>query len=217
MSNEQNGGWDWPLFIITCCLAGIGLLMILSASSLSADATYGDATHFVTRQAMGLMVGATGAAVVVLMPWNTLRKCAWPFYLLTLFLLILVMSPLGHEANGASRWIRIGGINLQPSEFAKPALVLVLSHHLACNEGRLRDVVGVVIPAFVLQVVPLLLMVIFQKDFGATVILLGLAGVLLFIAGLQWRYVFVGIGGAIAGLALMVVVEPYRIRRLTGF
>ncbi len=216
MRERPRGGWDWPLFGITVVLAGLGLLMILSASSLEADARYGDALHFVTRQALGLVAGGVVATAIALAPWSWLRRAAWPFYLLVLVLLALVMSPLGHEANGAARWIRVGPIHLQPSEFAKPALVVVLAHYLACNEGRLRDVVGVVVPGLSL-VVPLLVLILFQKDFGTTVILLGLTGVLLFVAGLQWRYVFGLAGLAAGGLALLVAVEPYRIRRLTSF
>ena len=195
--SRSANGWDWPLFVIAVALAGLGLLMILSASSLSADATYGNSVHFVARQFMGLVAGAVGAAVVLVAPWSLLRRAAWPFYLLALLLLVLVLSPLGHEANGAARWIRLGPVNLQPSEFAKPALVIALAHYLACNEGRLRDLAGVVVPGVSL-VVPLLALILFQRDFGSTVILLGLTGVLLFVAGLQWRYV-TGFAAAAAG------------------
>jgi cell division protein FtsW len=214
---NQKGGWDWPLFGITVALACLGLLMILSASSLSADATYGDSTHFVTRQAMGLAAGVLGSMVILSVPWSWIRRGAWPVWLCVVVLLALVMSPLGHEAKGAARWISMGPINLQPSEFAKPALVAVLAHYLANNEGRLRDVMGVVVPGVGVTLVPLLLLILFQKDFGTTVILLGLAGTLLFVAGLKWRYIFSLGGLGTAGLALLVLLEPYRMRRLTSF
>lgn len=215
-SESVRGGFDWPLFVVTVCLGGLGLLMILSASSLDADARYGNAMHFVSRQAMGLVSGAFVAAGITVMPWTWIRRSAWPFYLFVLVLLLLVLSPLGHEAKGASRWIHLGPINLQPSEFAKPAVIVVLAHYLSCNEGRLKDVIGVVVPGLTLLLPPLVL-ILFQKDFGSTVILLGLAGVLLFVAGLQWRYVFGLAGVAASGLALLVIIEPYRIRRLTSF
>ena len=216
MTQRASGNLDWILLLCSGLLAALGLLMIASASSLSADATYGNALHFVTRQALGLGAGITGALVIVALPWQWIRRGAWPLYALTIVLLALVMSPIGLEVNGAARWIHLGPINLQPSEFAKPAIVVVLAHYLACNEGRMRDVAGIVVPAL-LMLAPFLLLILLQKDFGATVILLGLAGTLLFVAGLQWRYVFSFMGMAIAGLALMVIVEPYRIRRLTSF
>lgn len=209
-------GWDWPLVGIAATLAGFGLLMILSASSLGADATYGDALHFVTRQVSGIVAGGLAAALAMRLSWTALRKGAWPAYLGTLALLVAVMSPLGHQAKGATRWIQLGPINLQPSEIAKLALIVILADYLANNRGRLKDVVGVGLPGMGL-VLPLVVSVIFQKDFGTTVILLGLAGVLFFVAGLQWRYVVGGAAAAVGLLGLLVVLEPYRIQRLVSF
>jgi len=105
---------------------------------------------------------------------------------------------------------------VQPSEFAKVALVLILSHYLANNRGRLKDIVGVGLPGMCL-LTPLVILIIFQKDFGTTVILLGLSGVLFFVAGLQWRYIAGGITAALGLLVLLVLAEPYRMKRLTSF
>ena len=170
-----RGGFDWPLLAIAATLCATGLLMILSASSLEADATYGNALHFVTRQGIGLLMGAGLSAVVLSTPWRFVRKGAWAAYAAALVSLGLVMSPLGHSAKGAARWIQVGPLNLQPSEFAKVALVLILSHYLAANRGRLKDVLGVGVPG-VMLLAPLVVLIVFQKDFGTTVILLGLAG-----------------------------------------
>ena len=211
-----NQGLDGPLLGLSVVLAGFGLLMILSASSLSADATFGDAFHYVTRQLVGLTLGAGLASAIVLSPWRLVRRMAWPSYLVTLALLVAVMTPLGHSAKGATRWIDVGPFNVQPSELSKVALVLILADFLANNRGRLKDLVGVVMPGLGL-LAPLVFFVVLQKDFGTTVILLGLTGVLLFVAGLQWRWVFAGFGGAAALLALLVVIEPYRVKRLTSF
>ncbi len=209
-------GLDLPLLCVAVALAGFGLLMILSASSLSADATFGDAFHYVTRQLVGLALGAALAFVVVVSPWRLVRRAAWPSYLATLALLFAVMTPLGHSAKGATRWIDVGPFNVQPSELSKVALVLILADFLANNRGRLKDVVGVVLPGLGL-LAPLVFFVVLQKDFGTTVILLGLTGVLFFVAGLQWRWVFAGIGSAAGLLALLVAIEPYRIKRLVSF
>ena len=127
------------------------------------------------------------------------------------------MTPLGHEVKGAHPVARpFGFVNLQPSEVAKLALVGVLADYLAHNRGRLRDVVGVVLPGIGL-VLPLLLLVILQRDFGTTVILLGLAGMLFIVAGLQWGTVAWGGGAAGVLLAALIAVEPYRWRRIVSF
>lgn len=213
---ESRARFDWPLVAITVALAGLGMLMILSASSLDADARYGNALHFVTRQVIGLFGGLVLALGMLSAPWRWVRGSAWPVYLGTLVALALVMSPLGYSANGATRWISLGPVNLQPSEFAKVAMVLILSHHLAVNEGRLRDLVGVVVPGLLFLLVPVGLIVL-QRDFGTTVILLGLTGVVFFVGGLQWRYVFGLVGATVPVLAGLVIAEPFRVRRLMSF
>ncbi len=210
------GGLDWPLIGFAGTLMAFGLLMILSASSLDADATYGNAMHFVTRQSAGLIMGCMVSAVVLMLPWSWMKRGTWVAYGGSLFTLALVLSPLGHSAKGAARWVKLGPINLQPSEFAKVALILILSSYLASNRGRLKDVVGVGLPGVAL-LMPLVVLIVFQKDFGTTVILLGLAGVLYFVAGLQWRYIVAGLGGGVGLLAFLVAIEPYRLKRLTSF
>ena len=215
-ATSRWGGLDWPLLGFAGTLMAFGLLMILSASSLDADATYGNAMHFVTRQSIGLMMGAGVSAVLLMLPWSWFRRGAWVAYAGSIVSLALVLSPLGHSANGAARWVKLGPINLQPSEFAKVALVLILSYYLSNNRGRLKDIVGVGLPGIAL-LFPLVVLIVFQKDFGTTVILMGLAGVLYFVAGLQWRYIFAGVGGAVGLLAFLVAIEPYRLKRLTSF
>jgi cell division protein FtsW len=211
-----TGSFDFALLGTALALAGTGLVVILSASSSVADSTWGDALHYVWRQVAGLGVGTALGAMAVVAPYARLRRSAWPIYLATLALLVVVMTPIGQEANGATRWIAVGPLHLQPSEIARISLVLVLADYLANNRGRLDDLVGVGLPALGL-VLPMVVLVIFQRDFGTTAILLGLSGVLLFVAGLKWRWVFAGGAAASSLLAFLVIVEPYRLRRLVGF
>lgn len=213
---EGGGSWDWWLLGTTTALAGFGLLMILSASSVRADADYGDAFRFVTRQSLALLMGVTASLIILRVPWHWLRQSAWPTYLISLGMLVVVMTPAGHEANGASRWLDLGGLKFQPSELVKVTLVVLLAHYLAANAGRIRDVVGTVFPAIGIAA-PAIFLVLVQPDFGTTVLLVGLVGVLLFLAGLQWRWV--GLLGAVAGagLAVLALAAPYRVRRLTSF
>ncbi|MCO4747451.1 MAG: cell division protein FtsW [Proteobacteria bacterium] len=211
----KGQGWDWVLFGTTLGLAAFGLLMILSASSSFADLIYGDSLTFVVRQVGALCIGATVGAGILLSPYRTLSRLALPAYIAAIVGLMLVFSPLGVTVKGATRWIWIG-VNLQVSEFAKLALILILSNYLARNEGRLHDVVGVVLPSFGVAA-PILLLVFVEPDFGTTVVLSGLVGILLIVAGL--RLYWVGALGAIAvaGLALMGSMAEYRMRRLTSF
>lgn len=214
-AKTEDSGFDWPLLVLWSMLAGLGLLMILSASSMQADAKYGDSMRFVVRQVAGLGLGVVFTGVLLATPRAWIRRLVWPSFLLAFGGLLMVLTPLAHTANGATRWFRAGPINVQPSEFMKIAFVLALAHYLSINEGKLRD------PAIVLTSGLLLLVTVIgilpQKDFGTTVILFGLAGILLFVAGLRWVHLagFVGVVGA--ALGLLIAVEPYRMKRLVSF
>ena len=218
ISTNRLRSWrgDKALAVTVSALLCFGLIMVYSASGLEADERYGNALHFVIRQGVGICGGLVFVVLLQMISLEFLRKYAWWMFLIGLVGLALVFTPLGHGALGAKRWISLGGFNVQPSEYAKITLILVLAHYLASNEGRLGDVTGVAIPAVAIPI-PVVLLLIFEPDFGTTVITVVLTGVMLFIAGLQWRYT-VGLGGLVgAGLGLIAIMEPYRVRRLTSF
>lgn len=212
----SEGRVDWALVVIVGLLVGFGMIMLVSASSLSADKDYGNGLHFLTRQAGGLAGGIVAGWFVLTRPWGQLRRLALPAFVAAVVTLIIVLTPLGVEANGAQRWISLGGINVQPSEFAKLAVILMLANYLDANAGRLHDLVGVVFPAVAI-VAPILLFLMFEPDFGTTVVTAGIAGVLLFVAGLRLLWVF-GLGAlATAGGVVLIAIEPYRLERFLSF
>jgi cell division protein FtsW len=207
---------DWWLLGTVVLFLGYGLLMILSATSLVADQRYTDPFHYILRQGAGVVGGLTLATAVVLTPWTWLRRAAWPAYLAGLVGLMLVFTPLGHTAYAATRWISLGGIHLQPSEFAKLGLILVMAHYLAANEGRLSDLLGVVVPALAI-VLPMIVLLMLEPDFGTTVVTSVLVFLMLVIAGLHWGWVTtLGVLGGVL-LSVGAVIAPYRVERLTSF
>ncbi len=184
------GHLDWVVVGVVAVLCGFGLLMLASASSYLADDTYGNAFHFPARQAAGLALGVTVGVALMAASWRQVRRLAWPIYGLSIVGLLLVFSPL--------------------------AVILIMAHYLDANAGRLTDVIGVVVPALGL-IAPLLVLLLFEPDFGSTVILAGLTGLSLLLAGLRWRWVgLLGLLGAHGG-GVLILIEPYRLRRLTGF
>ena len=162
-TGEDSGGWDVPLIGVVLFLMGFGLLMIMSASSGVAERLHHDSLHYVFQQCGGLGAGLVGATLILYLPMPLIRRLLWPGFLVTLVLLAacLAFPPV----NGASRWIMLGPVNFQPSELSKLVLILVLSHYLASNEGRLKDVVGVVLPGVCL-LIPLVVLMHLQKDLG---------------------------------------------------
>lgn len=211
-------GWNWALAGLALVLCAAGLYAILTASSSFGDLSYGDSAFFVRRQAAGAAAGVFVAAWLASRRASVFRRLmGLPLWVLTMALMVAVFVPgLGNEVNGAQRWIDVGPVNFQPSELAKIATITMLASYLSANAGRLRDVLGVALPGLGYVLVPLILSV-FQKDFGAVVLLLGLSFVLLVLAGLHLRWL-IGLGGIAAfGLVALIFAEPYRLTRILTF
>ncbi|TVQ91698.1 MAG: putative lipid II flippase FtsW [Deltaproteobacteria bacterium] len=207
---------DWWLLGTTLALLAFGMIMILSASSNYADHRYGDSMHFVTRQGMGAAFGLTAMIGILFCPMRWIRRYGPWIYLFGLVGLVLVFTPLGHKAYGAVRWISLGPIKIQPSEFARIGLVLTLAGFLHRNQGRINDVVGVLFPVGLISSAMIVLLML-QPDFGTTVLTCALIFVMVFISGLNW--VWVGSLGVtfVVAAGLGAIVAPYRLQRVTSF
>jgi cell division protein FtsW len=209
-------GHDRMLAAAVAVLLVLGLVMVQSASGPESAESIGDAWFYVKRQAIAIVVGLSLCLTAALVPYQWLKKGAWLLYAGVLFGLILLMVPgIGREVNGATRWIGVGGFNIQPSEFAKVALILVTSMLISRNVGRLNDLK--VSSLIFLAPLPLLVLVLMQPDFGTTALLLGLTFVLFFVGGLPTRFLWTS---AVAMVVLAVPVvgfASYRMRRLQSF
>lgn len=210
-------GFDMLLFGAAASLAVFGLVMVTSASSHYSLKIYDHQWAFGLRQLVGVVLGALAGLAILRVPWELFKRASFPAYVVAVVMLALVQSPLGHAAKGAPRWLRIGSMNVQPSEFAKIALAMVLAHHLARNVGYIKDVIAVVLPALGAYVLPMLLLVFLQRDLGSIALLLGVAGVAFLVAGLEWKWVTGAALSALAGVVVLVISEPYRAQRVISF
>lgn len=200
----------------TAFLVGTGLVMVLSASSVSAFARYGDSFLFVQRQAAYAVVGVGAMLFASRMRPDAWRRLAWPLLFATLALLALVLMPsVGIEAYGSSRWLELGPVTVQPSEVAKLALVVFGAAVLSRKWGRLDDLGHLAIPLLpACALVGALVMA--QPDLGTTVILAGSVFLLLFAAGVRLRYLAVaGLVGAAIGAGLVMSADYRRVRFLS--
>jgi cell division protein FtsW len=202
----------------TGLLVSLGLVMVLSASSVTSYASSGSSFTIAEKQAMWVAVGLPAMWVAMRMPVRFYRLLGYPLLLGAGALLVVVLVPgVGVNVGGATRWIALpGGFQVQPSEFAKLALVLWGADLLARKEKRLTETRHLIVP-----LVPLTLfmaaLVMLQPDLGTTTVLLLIMLALLWTAGTPFS-VF-AILGALVGAAggLLAVTEPYRLARLTGF
>jgi cell division protein FtsW len=192
-----------------------GLVMVLSASSVSAYSRYGDSFLFFQRQAAYGAVGVGALLLTSRMRYRAWQRLALPFLLVTLALLALVLHPSAAvSAYGSSRWLEFGPVTVQPSEIAKLALVVFGAAVLSRKWGKL-DVVGhLALPLLPVTIVVAGL-VMLQPDLGTTLIISGTMFLLMFAAGVRLRYLLAtGIVGGTVGMALIFSADYRRVRFL---
>lgn len=201
----------------TGLLAGLGVLMVLSASSVYAEVNNGDPYYYAKRQVMFLVIGLGVAWVLSKTSPRLLRSLSWPTLIITLILLMLTFTPLGVTVNGNRNWVQFGTswTRLQPSEFSKVALILWGADQLTRKEkllGRPKELVPYLL--FCGAVIGLVLL---QKDVGTAMIIALMVSTVLFLAGIPLRLLMAGAGVAVAAIGAMVVLSPNRMGRIIGF
>lgn len=209
--------FDRPMLLIVAALLVLGMVMVQSASGPVAADRMADPWFYVKRQGMAMVPGLIGCVVLAWAPYEWLRRYAWPAYAAVVVLLLLVFVPgISHRVNGASRWIGVGSIHLQPSEFAKIISMICMAHFLDQKSGRLNDVKGVLLPTLLIPA-PLMALILMQPDFGTTAIVGGMAVVTLYVAGLRAQYLYAVGALAVAGAVPAVMFASYRMKRIMAF
>jgi cell division protein FtsW len=205
-----------PASVIIVCVAAlisIGLVVLFSASSPIKGGPYA----YLYKQFIFLALAIGAGWLVAIADLEQMRKFAWIAAAISLVLLVLVLIPqIGISVKGSRRWLGLGSVRLQVSEFAKLALVFSLAHYLALNQSRLHDFWrGFVIPAAWTGLFAVL--VLAEPDFG-TAFLLGAIGlILLFLAGARLKFLLPSIGLALLAFGILVLHNPVRLRRITSF
>jgi rod shape determining protein RodA len=204
--------FDFVLVGTVLVLSLAGLVMIWSASRHRIP---GDELYFVKRQAMFIVLGVVAMIAVLSIDYRRLRDHSNLFYIATVGLLLVVISPLGSNIKGNQAWIQLpGGFTLQPSEFAKFGIIVALAGY--CNQYRGELDAWRLTTVLALAAVPLGL-VLLQPDFGTLMVLMVIIVGLLVVAGITGRQMIVLVLLAITGVFMMVnlgLVKQYQIDRL---
>jgi rod shape determining protein RodA len=217
---SRRGSIDFLLVFSVAALSAIGLLMVFSASAPRLEATGLSRSDQVLRQAAFMGAGAVVFVVASLISDRLWRMLAPVAFVATLLMLLVVLSPVGTAPTGAQRWIPLGFFNLQPSEIAKPAVILALAVLLSPPDDALAGVrwsrIG---KALALVAVPAALIFV-QPDLGTMLVFGFVSVVMLYVAGTSARQI-----GLLLVLGLIVLIvafelnilEEYQLNRLTGF
>ena len=204
-----------PVLII----AGLGIAMVYSASANIGLENHGTPAHYAGRQ---LLFFGLGLGIMYLGAWfphQYLRQLTYPLLVLAAILMLGVLSPLGIDAGGASRWLKIKGISFQPSEPARLSLVLYLAYSLAAKAPKQEQIrsffIGFLPHAIVMGLFTLLLLL--QKDMGSIVIICFITWAMMFIAGVPLLHLISIVLPAIPFIYFFVYQVEYRMARIMTF
>ena len=201
----------------TGLLLALGLVMVLSGSSVRSYATFGNSYAIALKQAEYIAVGLPLMWGASRLPVRVLRLLGTPLLLASLALLVLVMVPgVGRNVDGATRWIPLPGFNLQPSELAKLAIALWGADLLVRKKKLLGEWKHLLVPLLPTTCVAAFL-VLLEPDMGTMIVLVAVMMALLWVVGAPGR-VFAGlVAGALVCVSALAVAAPYRLARLTHF
>jgi cell division protein FtsW len=209
--------YDTWLFGTATLILVVGLVMIYSASAMIATQRFGHAApYFLLRQLIFLVAGSLGMLALMYVNPAVLQQRKVVYGALAIVALGLVIALFQSPINGTHRWVRLASFSLQPSEFAKPALVLFLAAYLAKREERINDLTATLLPlGFVLTLVAGL--VLLGRDFGTASLMILVACAMTFAAGVSWRYVALAACALIPLGGYFAFSAAYRRERLLTF
>jgi len=212
----EPGPLDVTLAATFVGLIAFGVVMVYSASAVYANNMFGDGYHFLLRQT----IFAAAAFVVLIVSTRVnislLRRSTYPVLLIAVVLMVAVALGLGRSAGGATRWLAVGPVNVQPAELAKLAMIMWLAHSLAKKSNRVRTFSIGFLP-HVLVAGLLMLLCLAQPDFGSAVMIALLTFVVLFAAGAKAGYLLGCVLLAVPVGYAAIASSPYRMRRIQAF
>ena len=210
-------GVDGLLLAVILLLCGLGVVMVYSASAVTAAARHGSSFHYLARQLVAAVLGLGLLSLALRLGYRRAERFAYPLLAVTFVLLVAVLLPfVGHKAGGARRWIDLGFFSFQPAEAAKLALVVYLAHSLA----RKREKVSTFSIGFLPHLVvagALMALCLAQKDLGTCVVMFAVLSAMLFAAGAKVSYL---LGALLIALPLgwrAIAGTPYRRERILAW
>lgn len=202
--------FDYSLLFIILFLVAFGLVIVYSTSSYTAQLQYNDPAHFLKRQAMAACVGCVSMLIVANMDYHIFKK----FTLLLMYgvlILLVVVLIWGVASHGASRWLSIGGLSLQPSEFAKIIIILYTAHMCTIWAPRITD------PRVLVRIVawPMVAIALIAKEnLSTSIICAAIVFIVVFVTSPKWKQFFVMAAGVCVMMGVFLMVASYRLDRI---
>ena len=220
MRARQNSGaaakGDLFFLAAVLLLAGWGVVCVYAASSYNAEVQYGDEFYFFKKQLIGFVLGTAAMAGVSFIPYERLKKIGIPALVVSLVLLALVFIPgVGRSNYGATRWIGIGPITIQPSELAKLGFVLFAAGYFAKDPARMRTLRGC-LPVLGAGL-GICVLIILEPNMSVTMCVGAIMIGMLFLAGASKKALAAVCVPVLLAVPALIIAEPYRLQRLSAF
>ena len=207
---------DRKMFGVTLALCLIGAVMVFSASAVTAREEYGNGYTFLLRQALWLALGIAGMFGLMNMDYRKLRQPGVIFTALSVTLVLLIAVFFLDRSHATHRWIRMGPLSMQPSEIAKPALVLFLAWFLQNRMHSIEDFRGTILPAALPSLI-FIALILKEPDLGTALVCAGVTALMLYLAGMNMRYLGLAALAAAPVLYFMLFRVKWRRDRILAF
>jgi cell division protein FtsW len=207
---------DRWLFTVTMLLVFVGLVMVFSASAVMARERFGSEYAFLSKQLMWAAAGLVAMVLAMQVDYRRYKHPALVFPLLGLTTLLLISVFFLDRSHNTHRWFRVGAFSFQPSELAKPVLILFLAYFLAGRTKDMDDARNTLLPAAA-PVLVLLGLIVLQPDLGTAIACASIAACILYVAGMRLRYFAYAVGASLVPLYFLIFHVAFRRDRILAF
>ncbi len=207
---------DRWLFTVTMLLVFVGLVMVFSASAVMAQERFGSEYAFLSKQLIWAGVGLIAMVVTMRLDYRRYKHPALVFSLMGLTTLLLISVFFLDRSHNTHRWIHAGGFSFQPSELAKPVLILFLAYFLETRAKTIDDVRNTLVPAAA-PVLVFLGLIVLEPDLGTAIACAGIAACILYVAGMRMRYFAYAFGASLVPLYFLIFHVSFRRDRILAF
>ncbi len=207
---------DRWLFIVTMLLVFVGLVMVFSASAVMARERFGSEYAFLSKQLLWAVAGLAAMVITMRLDYRRYKHPALVFSLMGLTTLLLISVFFLDRSHNTHRWIHAGGFSFQPSELAKPVLILFLAYFLEGRAKTIDDVRKTLLPAAA-PVLVFLGLIVLQPDLGTAIACAGIAACILYVAGMRMRYFGYAFAAALLPLYFLIFHVSFRRDRILAF
>jgi len=207
---------DRWLFTVTMLLVFVGLVMVFSASAVMARERFGSPYAFLSKELIWAVAGLVAMVITMRLDYRRYKHPALVFSLMGLTTLLLISVFFLDRSHNTHRWIRAGGFSFQPSELAKPVLILFLAYFLESRAKTMDDVRNTLLPAAA-PVLVFLGLIVLQPDLGTAIACAGIASCILYVAGMRMRYFGYAFAASLAPLYFLIFHVAFRRDRILAF